>query len=227
VGQREYPYVPGNEISGEVIEVGSSVTDFSLGDRVFGAPLNGAMRSECLVEASRVHRIPEGVSPDVCAGFELNYGTAYHSLYDLAQMQPGERVLVLGASGGVGMAGIDLAVAAGCEVVACASSAEKLQACKEAGASILINYETDAGGDFKQALRDAGVYPLIDIVLDPVGGKWSETGVRSLRWGGRLVVVGFASGSTVPKEGIAKIPLNLALLNERKILVRHVVAKRC
>ena len=151
----------------------------------------------------------------------------YHSLYDLAQMQPGERVLVLGASGGVGMAGIDLAVAAGCEVVACASSAEKLQACKEAGASILINYETDAGGDFKQALRDAGVYPLIDIVLDPVGGKWSETGVRSLRWGGRLVVVGFASGSTVPKEGIAKIPLNLALLNERKILVRHVVAKRC
>lgn len=142
----------------------------------------------------------------------------YHALHDLAQLQPGERVLVLGASGGVGMAAIDLAVAAGCEVVACASSAAKLQVCKEAGASVLINYETDAGGDFKEALRLAGVYPLIDVVVDPVGGKWSETGLRSLRWGGRLVIVGFAAGGTAPKDGIAKVPLNLALLNERKIL---------
>ena len=76
VGQREYPYVPGMEVSGEVIEVGSAVTGYSVGDRVFGAPLNGAFQPECLVQSENVHRIPTGVDPSICAGFELNYGTA-------------------------------------------------------------------------------------------------------------------------------------------------------
>ena len=165
----EYPYTPGVEVSGEITEVGAGVKGFAVGDRVFGAPVGGALKPVALMEASRAHKIPDGVDPAIPAGFEMNYGTAYHALHDLAQVQAGERVLVLGASGGVGMAAVDLACAAGAEVVACASSAEKLRHCAEAGATTLINYEEDAGGDFKEALREAGIYPQIDVVVDVVG----------------------------------------------------------
>lgn len=123
--------------------------------------------------------------------------------------------MVLGASGGVGMAAIDIGVALGADVIACASTPQKLLACKDAGASTLINYTE---GSFKQSLKDAGVYGSVDVIYDPVGGHHSEVAIRSLGWGGRHVVIGFASGGATPKNAIPKIPLNLALLNEREIL---------
>ena len=179
------------EVSGEITEVGAGVKGFAVGDRVFGAPVGGALKPVALMEASRAHKIPDGVDPAIPAGFEMNYGTAYHALHDLAQVQAGERVLVLGASGGVGMAAIDIGVALGAEVVACASTAAKLAACEAAGATTLINY---AEGDFKGALKAAGVYSNVDVVYDPVGGALSEVAMRALGWGGRFVVVGFAAG---------------------------------
>lgn len=113
------------------------------------------------------------------------------------------------------MAAIDIGVALGADVIACASTPEKLTACKHAGATTLINYTE---GDFKQSLKDAGVYGSVDVVYDPVGGHYSEVAMRSLGWGGRHVVIGFASGGATPKDAIPKVPLNLALLNEREIL---------
>jgi NADPH2:quinone reductase len=124
-------------------------------------------------------------------------------------------MLVLGASGGVGMAAIDIGQALGLEVVAAAGSPEKLAACKAAGATTLINYNE---GDFKTALQEAGIYGKIDIVMDQVGGSWSEPSMRALGWGGRFMVIGFASGGTTPTDAIPKMPLNLALLNERQII---------
>jgi NADPH2:quinone reductase len=122
-------------------------------------------------------------------------------------------------AGGVGMAAVDIGQALGLEVVACASSDEKLAACSAAGASTLVKYGDDAAsGDFKTALKNAGVYGAVDIVLDPVGGGYSEVALRSMGWGGRFVVVGFAAGGTTPDSAIPRLPLNHVLLNERQIL---------
>lgn len=149
---------------------------------------------------------------------QINYGTTYHALVDIAALKEGETVLVLGASGGVGMAAIDIAKALGATVIACASSAGKLAACKDAGADLLVNYtEGDFRKSIKTSIQELGVEG-IDVVYDPVGGQFAEPSMRSLAWGGRYLVVGFAAGGTTPAKAIPKMPLNLALLSERKIL---------
>merc|ERR1712039_93491 len=149
------------------------------------------------------------------AGFELNYGTTYHGIVDLAGLTSGETLLVLGGSGGVGAAAIDIGKAIGAHVIACASSKEKLEFCKTMGADHVINYEVE---DLRQSLKTLGKDGSIDVVYDPVGGRWAEPAMRSLGWGGRFVVCGFAAGGETPKNAIPQMPLNLALLNERKIL---------
>ena len=215
--QREAPFVPANECAGEIIEIGSDCEEFgfSVGDIVFGTALDGALQQHTILSAEHAYRLPPGVSVDVAAGFELNYGTTWHGLKDIAQLQRGEKLLVLGASGGVGMAAIDIGVSAGAEVIACASSPAKLEACAAAGATILINYTE---GDFKAALKEAGVYGAVDVVYDPVGGQVSEVAMRAMGWGGRFIVIGFAAGGATPKTAIPSFPINLALLNERKIM---------
>ena len=218
VSQMTAPYVPGNEIAGEVIAVGDDVTSIAVGDVIFGTCYSGGLAEEALLLEQDCYVVPPTIDPNHVAGFEVNYGTTYHGLVDIAKICEGETLLVLGAAGGVGLAAVDLGHALGARVVACASTAEKLEHCRRAGADVLINYVTDAGGDFKQALKDAGVYGDIDVVYDPVGGAFTEVGLRSLSFGGRIVIVGFASGGTNPKSAIAKLPANLALLNERQIL---------
>ncbi len=218
IQKKEPPFSPGSEVCGVVTAVGKGVTDafgFRVGDRVFGTTNGGGLRQHTLLPAMSCYALPAGVDVDVGAGFELNYGTTFHGLVDIARLKAGETLLVLGASGGVGMAAIDLGVALGAEVIACASTAAKLAACERAGATTLINYTE---GNFKQALKDAGVYGGVDVVYDPVGGKFSEPAMRSLGWGGRHVVIGFAAGGATPKAAIPALPLNLALLNEREIL---------
>lgn len=216
---REPPFSPASEIAGEVVAVGEGAEDeFAVGNRVFGNALSGGLAPFAIMSATSAFKIPDGVSTSIAAGLELNYGTVYHGLKDLCRLKSGEKLLVLGASGGVGMAAVDIGQALGAEVIACASTSAKLAACREAGASSCINYVTAGDGDFKAALKQAGVYGDIDVVLDPVGGRWSEPSMRALGWGGRFLVVGFASGGATPKAAIPKIPLNLALLNEREVI---------
>lgn len=208
------PFVPGGEICGVVTVVGPDVKKLKIGDRIFGGATKGGIAEEAEMMEATSYILPAGVDPNVGAGFELNYGTTYHGLVDIGNLKAGETLLVLGASGGVGAAAIDLGKALGATVIACASSEDKLAFCKAAGADHLIDYEKD---DLRASLKKIGMDGKIDVVYDPVGGKWSEPAVRSLGWGGRLLVVGFAAGGDTPKNAIPKVPLNLLLLNERQI----------
>jgi NADPH2:quinone reductase len=202
------PFVPGSELAGVVSETAGDVTAVRVGDRVFASTMIGAFAEEAVLPAAAVTRIPEGVDAPTAAAFGVAHRTAYHVLRSVAQVQPGERVLVLGAGGGVGLAAVQLAVLLGAEVTAVASSAEKLAVAAEHGAVRGIDRRA---GDLREALR-AAVPEGVDVVVDPVGGDCSEPALRSLRWGGRFVTVGYASG-TIPR-----IPLNLVLLKGVRII---------
>eukprot|EP00854_Cymbomonas_tetramitiformis_P010574 gene10574-12510_t len=191
----EPPFIPGSEICGIVTRVGEAVRNIQVGEKVFGILPSGGLAEEAVLSAGDVYKVPPGVDVNVAAGFELNYGTTFHGLKDIAQLQAGETLLVLGASGGVGLAAIDIGKALGATVIACASSGDKLEACRQAGADVCINYVEE---DLRKSLKR--VAPMgINVVYDPVGGKWSEPAIRSLAFGGRFVVVGFASGGDTPK----------------------------
>jgi len=214
VMRKPTPFIPGFEVCGEVTAVGPNVKTLKVGDRIFGGATEGGITQEAEIMESVAFLLPDGVDPNVGAGFELNYGTTYHGLVDIGDLQSGETLLVLGASGGVGAAAIDLGKALGATVIACASTGEKLAFCKAAGADHLINYEQE---ELRAALKRIGLDGKVDVVYDPVGGKWSEPALRSLGWGGRLLVVGFAAGGETPKNAIPSVPLNVTLLNERQI----------
>jgi len=162
----------------------------------------GAFADEVVVQASSLARVPDGVEDVTAAAFGVAYRTAYHVLRSVAELQPGEELVVLGAGGGVGSAAVQLGTLLGATVTAVASSPEKLELAQACGATRLINHRA---GDLRQALREA-LPAGGDIVVDPVGGDLSEPALRSLHSGGRFVTVGFASGV------IPRIPLNLVLL---------------
>jgi NADPH2:quinone reductase len=196
------PFSPGFEFAGVVKSVGEGVTAFKAGDTVLGRGYQCA-REEVAVDAKQVWKIPAGMDFGVAAGFGMNYATTYHALKDRGELKAGETLLVLGASGGVGLAAVELGKLMGARVIACASSQEKLETCRRFGADELINYETqDLRAELKRITGGKGV----DVCYDPVGDKYAEPCVRSMAWGGRYLVVGFAAGE------IPKIPLNLALL---------------
>jgi NADPH2:quinone reductase len=204
------PFVPGSEFAGVVVEVGPDVFSVSVGDRVMGTTTVGAFAEEVAVPVSSVTLVPDGVSDASAAAFGVAHRTAYHVLRSVAQVRSGERLVVLGAGGGVGLAAVQLGALLGASVTAVASSDEKLAVAAGAGAVAVINHRTAAGG-LRQALRSA--FPDgVDVVVDPVGGDLAEPALRALRWGGRFVTVGYASG-TVPR-----IPLNLVLLKGCQIL---------
>ena len=191
------PYVPGSEVCGRVVAAGSS-TGYLKGDWVFGSTKTGGLAEFCLMEVEDTYLLPRGVAPVAAAGFELNYGTAFHGLSDLADLQADDILLVLGASGGVGLAAVGIGKMRGARVVACASSGAKRRACQAAGADMVLDYGRDGVG-FRETLSEAGIYGAVDVVFDPVGGQWSETSLRALGWGGRFVTVGFAAGGVNPK----------------------------
>lgn len=221
--KKEAPFIPVNEFSGIITELNCKSSDsfgLKVGDKVFGCAENGSLATETICPLKNIYKCPDSVDLTQVAGFEINYGTSYHGLVDVAKIKAGDLLLVLGASGGVGITAIDIGKALGCKVIAVASTAEKLEVCRKAGADILLNYNKtlNGGKSLKALLKEAKVYGKIDVVYDPVGGEFSEQALRSLAWGGRFLVIGFASGGTKPKDAIPKIPLNLALLNERQIL---------
>ncbi|HET9600176.1 MAG TPA: NADPH:quinone oxidoreductase family protein [Acidimicrobiales bacterium] len=202
------PFVPGSEFAGVVTEVAEDVEAVAVGDRVFGSVFVGAFADEVVVGAANVTRIPTGVEDTAAAAFGVAHRTAYHVLRSVARVQPGEELVVLGAGGGVGLAAVQLGVELGARVTAVASSTEKLEVAASYGAAELIDHRA---GDLRQALRER--HPAgTDIVVDPVGGDLAEPALRSLRWNGRFVTVGYASGE------IPRIPLNLVLLKGIQVL---------
>lgn len=202
------PFILGSEYAGAVVEVIDGSQGLSLGDRVFGSTIVGAFAEEIVVAPTNLMRIPDGVDDRTAAGFGVTYRTAYHVLRSVAALQPGEELVVLGAGGGVGSAAVQLGVLLGATVTAVASTSEKLEAARDLGAARLIDHRA---GDLRQALREA-LPDGADVVVDPVGGDLAEPALRSLRFGGRFVTVGYAAGS------IPRIPLNLVLLKGCQIL---------
>jgi NADPH2:quinone reductase len=201
--QPPLPFSPGSELAGVVRAVGDGVASCRPGDRVMAFTTYGAFAEEVKTEARRVLPMPDNLDFPTAAGFVLTYGTADHALHDRGALAAGETLLVLGAAGGVGLAAIEVGKALGARVIACASTAEKLAVCRAHGADLTIDY---AAGDFRARLAELTDGRGPDVVLDPVGGTYSEPALRSMAWRGRFLVVGFAAGD------IPRLPLNLPLL---------------
>lgn len=199
----DLPFSPAAEIAGVVENVGANVRDLKPDQRVCGYIAWGGAREKVAVPAKLMIPVPEGVSDAAAAGISVTYGTAMHGLKDRGGLKAGESVAVLGASGGAGLAAVEVAKLIGARVIAVASSAEKLAICRTHGADDLLNY---AETDLKTGLRELTGGKGVDVVYDCVGGDYSEAALRSIAWGGRLLVIGFAAGA------IPKIPLNLFLL---------------
>jgi NADPH2:quinone reductase len=199
----ELPFSPGSEVAGTVKAVGEGVRHVKPGDTVAAFLGWGGFAEEVLVDAERVAPVPPGIDAKIAASFILAYGTSYHALKDRAQLKSGETLLVLGAAGGVGLAAVELGKLVGARVIAAASTPEKLAACRERGADATIAYEQE---DLREAVKKLTDGKGVDVVYDPVGGRFAEPALRSIAWGGRYLVIGFAGGD------IPKIPLNLTLL---------------
>lgn len=196
------PFVPGNNFAGVVTEVGAEVTSVAVGDRVHGMALVGAFAEKVVVDQHAVRKTAAGLSDELACLTGSGYRTAYDALISTAHVQSGENVVILGASGAVGSAAITIAKALGARVIACASTHAKLDFCQDLGADVGVLY---TGPDFKDDLKKH-CGGAADVVLDMVGGDYSEPALRATGYGGRFVVIGFAAG-TVPR-----IPLNLVLL---------------
>ena len=205
----ELPFSPGSDISGIVKSVGSEVKSFKPGDAVFGIIPYGGFAEEVSVSQNMIFPKPEKMDFKIAASFLYAYGTSLHALKDRAQLKPGETIAILGASGGVGLAAVELAKNMGARVIACASTPEKLALCQDYGADEIINYTTE---DLKARIKALTDGKGADVIYDPVGGSYSESALRATAWKGRFLVVGFAAGD------IPKIPLNLALLKGCQIV---------
>lgn len=197
------PFSPGAECAGIVREVGEGVTTVAPGDRVAATTVSGAFAETVCLPAPVVIKLPDGVSFEVGAATPLTYGTTYHALVDRGSIAAGEKMLVLGAAGGVGIAACEIGAVLGAHVIAAASSDEKLAFCREHGAREGINYARE---DLKDRLKAMTSGNGVDVVYDPVGGPLAEAALRGTAWKGRYLVIGFTSGE------IPRIPLNLVLL---------------
>lgn len=198
-----FPFSPASEFAGVVDSVGSGVTALAPGDRVVGSMGSGAARERVAVKVERLVQLPDRLDFDRAAGLTVTYGTTVHALKDRAQLKPGETLAVLGAAGGTGLAAVELGKLMGARVIACASSADKLAFARRHGADETVNYGEE---DLKEALRRVTDGRGVDVIYDPVGGAYAEAAIRSIAWGGRFLVIGFAAGE------IPKLPLNLVLL---------------
>lgn len=210
------PFSPGGEVAGLVEAIGEGVTGVRKGDRVIAVPGWGGMVERLAVPAAGVMKIPDGMDFQTAAALTMTYGTSYYALKDRANLQPGERLLVLGAAGGVGVAAVELGKAMGAEVTAAASTHDKVQFALEAGADNGLIYpsgkmdrgaQKELSGELKLASGRDGP----DVVYDAVGGDYCEPALRAMDWNGRYLVVGFPAG-------IPALPLNLTLLKSVSVI---------
>jgi len=205
----DFPFSPGGEYSGTIAGLGEGVSGWSVGDTVFAGTGHGGFVEQIAVASEQLMPIPKGMSFAQAAGIKTTYGTSYYALKQRANLQPGETLLVLGAAGGVGLAAVELGKAMGARVIAAASTDEKLQIASSAGADDLVNYVDSPLKDQIKALTDG---KGADVIYDPVGGDLFDQCLRSINWNGRILVVGFASG-TIPKAA-----MNLVLLKSCQIV---------
>lgn len=204
-----FPFSPGGEASGVISAVGEKVSHLKVGDRVMALTGWGSCAEQIAVPAYNILPMPDAMDFTTAAAFSMTYGTAIHALKQRGALQAGETLLVLGASGGVGLAAIEIGKVMGARVIAAASSAEKLEVARQAGADELINYQDE---DVRERLKTLTKGQGVDVVIDPVGGDLFETVFRSIAWNGRMLVIGFASG-TIPS-----LPANLPLLKGAAVI---------
>jgi NADPH2:quinone reductase len=199
----ELPFSPGGEVAGTILRTGPGVDGLAVGQRVLAYIGYNGCREETLAAAGDTVPLPDGIPDEAAAAIPIAYGTALHGLEDRGQVKAGQTVLILGATGGAGLAALEVAVKLGANAVAAGSSDEKLQICSERGAAALLNL---ASADIKEAVRALNGGKGPKVIFDCIGGPYTEPALRSIAWGGRYLVVGFAAGE------IPKIPLNLVLL---------------
>ena len=208
----DLPFSPGGEACGVVEALGPGAEGVRVGDRVIVHAKYGTCRERVTVPARLLKPVPDGVSDEQAAGLTITYGTSLHALRNRAKVQPGEWLAVLGASGGVGLAAVELGALLGARVIACASSEDKLAIAREHGAERGILYDP---ATLRDALKEATGGKGVDVVYDAVGDAFSEPAFRALTWRGRFLVVGFAAGE------IPRLPLNIMLLKELDVMGVH------
>ncbi len=208
--QPPLPFSPGSEVVGIISAIAEGVEHLKVGDRVIGLCLTGGFREQISISALACIKIPDDISFRNAATLGLAYGTTIYALKDRANIQPQDTLLVTGASGGVGLAAVQIGKAMGATVIAAASSNEKLNICKQHGATHLLKYakqldDKESQRNFSKQIKSFGTGG-VDVVYDPLGGNYAEPAIRTMNWNGRYLVVGFATGQ------IPSIPMNLPLL---------------
>ncbi|GJM12830.1 MAG: NADPH:quinone oxidoreductase [Pseudohongiella sp.] len=201
--QPPMPFTPGSEVGGIITSVGAKLQGFAAGDRVMATPGIGGLAEQVAVKADGLRKIPDSMDFKTAAGFAMIYTTSYYALKQRAQLKAGETLLVLGASGGVGLAAVELGKLMGAKVIAAASSDEKLEFVNRLSPDALLNY---GDGELKERVKDLTDGKGADVIYDPIGGDLFDQSCRCINWNGRLLVIGFASGR------IPEYKANLALL---------------
>jgi NADPH2:quinone reductase len=207
----ELPFIPGLELCGEVVEAGSGVTHVSVGDRVIGSTI-GVLAEYSALDGALVFRAPSSLSDEEAAALYIGHQTGYFGLHRRAQLQAGETLLVHAAAGGVGTAAVQLGKAAGATVIGVVGSAAKIEVARQAGADHVIDRSNE---DFVGVVNELTGGRGADVIYDPVGGDVFERSTKCIAFEGRIIVVGFASGSI----GVAKA--NHALVKNYGILGLH------
>ena len=217
--QPELPFTPGGESAGIISAVGDGVENLKVGDRVFAMTGIGAFAEKIVVPEAAAVKIPDSMNFETAAALPMTYGTSLYALKQRGMLKEGETLLVLGAAGGVGLATVELGKAMGANVIAAASTQEKIDLCVKHGADQGFIYpvgkldraeQKELSSKIKELTNGAGP----NIVYDPVGGSYSEPCLRSIAWEGRYLVIGFAAGA----DAIPKMPLNLTLLKGCQIV---------
>ncbi len=205
----DFPFAPGGEFAGDIVARADDVSDWQVGDAVFGGMGHGCFAERIAVPAAALKTKPDNLSYAQASGISTTYGTSYYALKQRAQLQPGETLLVLGAAGGVGLAAVELGKAMGARVIAAASTQTKLDIAAQAGADELVDY---SDGELKEKVKALTNGRGADVIYDPVGGDFFEQCLRCVNWYGRVLVVGFVGGD------IPRVPTNLILLKSCQVV---------
>ena len=213
----ELPFAPGNEGAGTIKKTGKNVTRFKEGDRVYFMAPHGAFAEQICINEFGVFPIPDEISFQLAASYQMAYGTSYHALVQRGDLSEGDEVLILGASGGVGLAALDIVKAKGARAVVGVSTEEKAKICRDYGADEVIVYGTgpkdkEQAKAFSAELKSKSIKGGYDIIYDPIGDCYAEPAFRAIGWKGKYLVVGFAAGQ------IPKLPINLTLLKGASVV---------